>query len=87
MDEPFSSLDVSLKRTLIALTAELWRETGSTVLFVTHDIHEAAVLSGRALVLQSGAIVADVENPAPYPRDFLTPLPIERKLLGALLHD
>ena len=87
MDEPFSSLDVSLKRTLIALTAELWRETGSTVLFVTHDIHEAAVLSERALVLQSGAIVADVENPAPYPRDFLTPLPIERELLGALLHD
>ncbi len=87
MDEPFSSLDVSLKRSLIALTLSLWRETGTTVLFVTHDIHEAAVLSERALVLRAGKIVADVENPAPYPRDFLAPLPLERELLGALLHD
>ena len=87
MDEPFSSLDVSLKRSLIALTAQLWRETGTTVLFVTHDIHEAAVLAERALVLRAGELVADVDNPAPYPRDFLAQLPLEGELLGALLHD
>lgn len=87
MDEPFSSLDVSLKRSLIALTVSLWKETGSTVLFVTHDIHEAAVLSERALVLRAGELVADFENAAPYPRDFLTPLPLERELMGALLRD
>ena len=87
MDEPFSSLDVSLKHTLIALTAELWRETGSTVLFVTHDIHEAAALSERALVLRAGELAADVETPAPYPRDFLALLPLEGELLRALLHD
>ena len=87
MDEPFASLDLSLKRDLIALTAELWRESGSTVLFVTHDVHEAALLSERALVLRAGKIVADFENPAPFPREFLTSPPLEGELIRALMHD
>ncbi len=87
MDEPFASLDLSLKRDLIALTAELWRESGSTVLFVTHDVHEAALLSERALVLRAGKIVAEFENPAPFPREFLASPPLEGELIRALMHD
>lgn len=87
MDEPFSSLDLSLKKSLLALAVSLWQETGSTVVFVTHDVREAALLSQRALVLREGKIVADLENPAPFPRDFFAPSPVEEGLVRALMRE
>ncbi|MCI8343359.1 MAG: ABC transporter ATP-binding protein [Clostridia bacterium] len=84
LDEPFSALDLSLKRTLIALVGELWREKGSTVLFVTHDPHEAAMLSHRALVLRGGNIAEDIPVAGDLPRDFFTRPPEEERLIRAL---
>ncbi|MDE6274750.1 MAG: ATP-binding cassette domain-containing protein, partial [Clostridiales bacterium] len=85
MDEPFSALDLSLKKSLIELIVSLWQESGETVVFVTHDVHEAALLSSRALVLREGKIAADVAIDRAYPRDFLAHCPEEETLTRALL--
>lgn len=85
MDEPFSSLDLSLKRDLLSLVAELCAERKETVVFVTHDVREAALASSRAVVLKGGKIVGDVPIPAPYPRDFFTRYPEEEALEKILI--
>lgn len=87
MDEPFSSLDLSLKKSLIGLVAKLWQKSRPTVVFVTHDVREAALLARRALVLKHGALSETVEIPAPLPRDFLSPPPEAARLVEALLRE
>ena len=84
MDEPFSSLDLSLKKSLLSLVAELWEEKKNTVVFVTHDVHEAALLSHRAVVLRKGELRADIPVDAPFPRDFFARQPAEEALIRAL---
>ncbi len=84
MDEPFSSLDYSLKCSLLQLVLELSEELNSTVLFVTHDVHEAAVLSHRALILREGRIVLDTPVTEPLPRDFYKTFPEEEIFLRML---
>ena len=85
MDEPFSSLDLSLKRALMELVRSLREEEGGTVLFVTHDVQEAAFLAERALVLHRGRLIGDLAIDAPYPRDLLSPPPEARELARILL--
>ncbi len=41
MDEAFSALDPGTRSDMQRLIRELWRETGTTILFVTHNTHEA----------------------------------------------
>lgn len=84
LDEPFSSLDVPLKKEMISLIEGIWREEGNTVVFVTHDVKEAAVFASRALVLRGGQLCADISIDEPYPRDFFKSSPSEEKLLAAL---
>jgi NitT/TauT family transport system ATP-binding protein len=73
MDEPFGALDeqtrVALQRDLL----RLWDETRKTVVFVTHSLDEALVLSDRILVMSSspGRIVQEVTVPFDRPRDHL----------------
>lgn len=50
LDEPFSSLDFEAKCGLYNLVQNLWAENQSTVILVTHDPHEAILLSDRILV-------------------------------------
>lgn len=45
MDEPLNGLDAALKRTLIAWFREIWNEDRRTVIYVTHDEDEAALLA------------------------------------------
>ncbi|MCF8466172.1 MAG: ABC transporter ATP-binding protein [Sneathiella sp.] len=53
LDEPFSNLDANLRIEMRDLLKSLQRETGTTMLFVTHDQEEAVVLADRiALMLQ-----------------------------------
>ena len=85
MDEPFSSLDLSLKRTLLELVAQLWQERRQTVVFVTHDVHEAAVLAQRVIVLKTGTVALDRSVAGGIPRDFFSRPPVEDELVRALM--
>ena len=59
MDEPFSSLDISLKVRLIDLYARLLSENPRTVIFVSHSESEAVALADRIIVLGNNEIEAD----------------------------
>ena len=61
MDEPFGALDAITRDLLHEVVDELWRETGMTILFVTHNVREAIRLSERVVLLSSrpGHVVAD----------------------------
>ncbi len=75
MDEAFSALDPSTRREMQRLIRRVWRELGTTILFVTHNMHEAVYLGTRVVLLakqdeMGGAKVAmdlpvpDHEDPA-----------------------
>ena len=51
MDEAFSALDPGTRRDMQALVRELWKATGTTILFVTHNTDEALRLGTRVIVL------------------------------------
>ena len=57
MDEPLSALDARLKEELKAEIAMLIRETGQTVVYVTHDQHEAFALGDHIALMGDGQIV------------------------------
>lgn len=51
MDEAFSALDPGTRKDMQSLIRRLWHDTGTTILFVTHNIQEALALSTRIIVL------------------------------------
>jgi NitT/TauT family transport system ATP-binding protein len=53
-DEPTSAIDLSRRRALYRMLEKRWHHTGSTVLFVTHDLDEALMLSDRIVVFDTG---------------------------------
>lgn len=71
LDEPFGALDAQLRLTLQAELLKVCRALKKTVLFVTHDIEEAAALADLCIVFQGrpGTIAKVVENPLPRERD------------------
>lgn len=75
MDEPFAALDELSARRLRAEVVELCRRSPRTVLFVTHNVTEAAFLADRVLVMSArpGRIVAEIAVPLPHPRDYDDP--------------
>jgi NitT/TauT family transport system ATP-binding protein len=53
LDEPFGALDAHTKTLMQEFLVSVWRETGTTVLMVTHDVEEAIFLAQRIYVLSS----------------------------------
>lgn len=70
MDEPFGSVDALTRESLQTELLQIWAETGKTILFITHNIEEAAFLADRIAVMSSrpGKIVDVVNNHLPRPR-------------------
>jgi NitT/TauT family transport system ATP-binding protein len=62
LDEPFGALDVQTKEDMQLFLRGVWRDTGTTVLMVTHDVEEAVFLGQRVIVLASdpGRVAADL---------------------------
>jgi NitT/TauT family transport system ATP-binding protein len=72
LDEPFGALDVQTKETMQQFLLQLWRQTGITILMITHDVEEAVFLSQRVYVLSSrpGTIQREVELDLPSDRHY-----------------
>ncbi len=70
MDEPLSALDEMTREEMRYELLLLWERQRPTVLFVTHSIQEAVVLSDRVVVLSArpGEVVADIAIDLPRPR-------------------
>ncbi len=70
MDEPFAALDALTRDALHEEVERVWAERGITVIFVTHNVREAARLSDRVVVMSPspGRIVDQVEIDLPRPR-------------------
>jgi NitT/TauT family transport system ATP-binding protein len=74
MDEPFGSLDQTMRRELQNLVLQISRKTGTTIIFVTHDITEAVYLADTVVVLSGRGELADfVTNPLAHPRNLHSP--------------
>lgn len=73
LDEPFGALDAQLRLTLQAEFLRLCRSLNLTVLFVTHDIEEAAALADKCVVFQGrpGAVARVLASPLPRERDLM----------------
>jgi len=69
MDEPFGALDAYTRGVLQIELNRLHEELGKTVIFVTHDVDEAAALADRIIVLTpAGTIAQSIETFLPRPR-------------------
>lgn len=71
MDEPFGALDALTREQMNLEMLRIWRESGKTIIFVTHSIQEAVFLSSHCAVLTAGpAKMADYfPIDLPFPRD------------------
>jgi ABC-type nitrate/sulfonate/bicarbonate transport system ATPase subunit len=74
MDEPFGALDALTREKLQQDLLEIWARTKLTVVFVTHAVEEAVLLSDRVVVMTAGPgrIEEDVRLELPRPRDIVS---------------
>jgi len=68
MDEPFAALDAQTREHLEEELQEIWSRTQTTILFVTHNVREAAVLGDRVIVMSASPGRVKCEIPVPLPR-------------------
>jgi NitT/TauT family transport system ATP-binding protein len=75
MDEPFGALDAMTRDLLHDELESLWRDRSLTILFVTHNVREAARLADRIVVLSSrpGRVTATIDVDIERPRRIESP--------------
>lgn len=75
MDEPYGQLDIELRFQLEDELLKIWREKGTTVIFITHNIEEAVYMAERILVLSNKptTIKEEIFCDLPHPRDVTAP--------------
>lgn len=75
MDEPFGSLDAMTRHKMQSLLLEIWKKTGVTIVFVTHDVQEAIILGDRIILMDKnpGRIHDILQNDLERPRDIGSP--------------
>lgn len=75
MDEPYGQMDIKLRFYLEDEVIRLWKEIGTTVVFITHNIEEAVYLAERILILTNkpAHIKEEVQVDLPRPRDVTAP--------------
>ena len=68
MDEPFGALDAFTREEMNRLVEEIWLETQTTIVFITHSIEEAIFLSDRVIVLSKRPGRVQSDYPVPFSR-------------------
>lgn len=81
-DEPTTALDVTIQAQIMGLLSQMKRETGTGMIFITHDIGLVAGIADRIMVMQDGKVVEQgsldkiLDNPQhPYTRHLLSAVP------------
>ena len=79
MDEPYGQMDVKVRFYLEDEVIRLWKELGSTIVFITHNIEEAVYLAERIIILSNkpAFIKEELTIDIPRPRDIASPKFIE----------
>lgn len=79
LDEPFSALDIQLRRRLQEFLLSIWEETSTTMVLVTHNVEEAILLGQKLIVVggHPGRIIETVDISALSYRDRYHPLFLE----------
>lgn len=75
MDEPFGALDAQTREVMQVELDRIWRATGCTILFVTHDLNEALLLADRVVTMTAGpnaGLKSIQEIDLPHPRDVMS---------------
>ena len=75
MDEPYGQMDVKVRFYLEDEVIRLWRELGSTVVFITHNIEEAVYVAERVIILSNkpAHIKEELKIDLPHPRNIADP--------------
>jgi NitT/TauT family transport system ATP-binding protein len=88
MDEPFAALDAQTRANMQNFLIDVWRESGASMIFVTHHFDEAMALSDRVVVCTArpGRTKEIVAIDPPRPRDPFAPeaVSLRRKLAEPL---
>ncbi len=79
MDEPFAALDAMTRERLQEEIVRIWRATGTTVLFVTHSVDEAAFVGSRVVGMSAHPGRIRLDEPVPFAQEDRTHL---RSTLG-----
>lgn len=75
MDEPYGQMDIKMRFYLEDEVIRLWKELGSTVIFITHNIEEAVYLAERVLILSNKptTVKESLKIDLPHPRNITDP--------------
>jgi len=68
LDEPFGALDALTKREMQTWLLSIWQDLNKTIIFITHDLEEAAYLSDRILLLHQNKTLEEIKVELPRPR-------------------